>query len=500
MLQAFENCVRQFVESNGLIPADSKVLLAVSGGADSLALLYCLGRLKACSVLPTELAVAHINHQLRGVEADEDAEFVLAHATKLGLPVTIRRIDVRGVAERCRLSIETAARKQRIEALTQIARQTGCKLVATGHTKNDNAETLLQRLQRGTGLCGLAGIWPKRVFGSDVTFIRPLLGQSRHQVMEYLSGLKLDWRQDRTNVEMVHRRNYIRYRLLPLLQGEASGSLVELLAELAQRCHSYCGRLRQKTAEAWRQTVRHQDKSRVEFDAECFRSQMPWVRVELVRKALQFLGSGEQKVCAGHYDKALALAGGAKGPERIDLPNGVVVCRSRSGVVFMRPAPAKNVLGQAARRGTAVEGSVVLPVPGRARLGGWQLQAEVLEAEGFSFDRFRAQKSCLVECFDLDKLVLPLQVRGRKAGDRFRPFGLPAVKKVGKFLNSAGVEQSLRDRLLIVSDAEKIIWVAPVRPSDTTKVDTRTRKIVLLSLLDLSPPQAGEVQPLPAKH
>ncbi len=175
MLLEFEQKVGDFIKANELFGSAERVLLAVSGGADSTALLYAMWGLKAKGVFDAELLCAHMNHQLRGTQADLDEDFVLAQAAELKLAITTKRLDVRGFAGRNKLSIETAARKLRIESLLQIARANDCRVVATAHQKNDNAETVLQRLVRGTGFRGLGGIWPVRVFADDIRFARPLL-------------------------------------------------------------------------------------------------------------------------------------------------------------------------------------------------------------------------------------------------------------------------------------------------------------------------------------
>ncbi|MCH8121442.1 MAG: tRNA lysidine(34) synthetase TilS [Planctomycetes bacterium] len=195
MLLEFEQKVADFIKANKLFGSVDKVLLAVSGGADSTALLYAMRALSSENVFRAELLCAHINHQLREAEADLDEDFVIAQSARLKLAITTRRVDVRGYAGRNKLSIETAARELRIKNLLEIARANNCKTIATAHQKNDNAETILQRLTRGTGFRGLGGIWPMRVFGCEFKFVRPLLCVRRDEIIEYLEQRNLKWRQ-----------------------------------------------------------------------------------------------------------------------------------------------------------------------------------------------------------------------------------------------------------------------------------------------------------------
>ena len=233
MLSSFEKKVADFIKANELFENADKVLLAVSGGADSIALLHVMQVFKKKGIIKADLYCAHINHQLRAGRADKDEEFVRAQAAKLRLNITTRRIDVREFARKNKMSIETTARKMRMENLLEIAGQNCCSYIVTGHQKDDNSETVLHRLLRGTGFRGLAGIWPIRTFDGNIQFVRPLLCVTRDEIVKYLQQNKLQWCEDETNADCRYTRNYIRHKLLPLLQKDFNGSLVKSLYELS---------------------------------------------------------------------------------------------------------------------------------------------------------------------------------------------------------------------------------------------------------------------------
>ena len=247
MPTAFENTIAQFINASGLFEPAGGILVAVSGGADSMALLYALHSLTAPLAgggrtlvsQARRLTIAHINHQLRGRDADEDEAFVVQQAQMLGLPVVTRRVAVAEFAKEHKLSIETAARQMRMDALVEIAKEKGCAYIAAAHHKDDNAETIVHRLLRGTGFRGLAGIRPAKKFDSGITFVRPLLCVSREQILAYLGELHISWRHDHTNDDQAFTRNFIRHSLLPALQNQSQESLVELLARLADSCRGY---------------------------------------------------------------------------------------------------------------------------------------------------------------------------------------------------------------------------------------------------------------------
>jgi tRNA(Ile)-lysidine synthase len=485
MLPEFENKVAGFIKANGLCESADKILLAVSGGADSTTLLYVMAALKAEGVLSTELLCAHINHQLRGAEAERDQDSVVAQAGELKLAITTRRIDVRSFARENKLSIETAARKLRIESLIDIAKANNCKWAATGHQKNDNAETVLHRLLRGTGFRGLGGIRPVQVFDEDIKFIRPLLCVGRDEIVEYLKERNLNWRVDHTNYDCTYRRNYIRHRLTPALQQECTGSIVEELFGLSRSARRFYSLVCGCAEKAW-PVVAECDSDNVKLDLQKFLTQPVPVRIELIRRSLGALGSGEKNLTQGHFEKILQLVEQRIGNKRIELPDGFVVRYEYGKLLF---AQTKDVpLAEQARDSVRIE------VPGRTRFDRYLIEAAVLETAGKAFEKLKLD-SCLrrndreerlefVEWFDLDKVKLPLVVRFRRAGDRFWPLGLADEKRVGKFLTAAKVPQEIRKKVLIVADGEKIIWLWPIRISEETRIASGTRNILQMRITD----------------
>ena len=464
-----------FIKANRLFGSADRVLLAISGGTDSTALLYTMCSLKAESVLSAEMICAHINHQLRGSEAKLDEDFAIAQADGLKLAITTRRLDVRGFADKNRLSIETAARKLRIESLVDIAKANSCNWIATAHQKNDNAETVLHRLLRGTGFRGLGGIWPMRSCADGISFVRPLLCVGRDEVIKYLEEQNLKWREDRTNEDCKFRRNYIRHRLLPVLQQECSGSLVEQLFNLSQSARRFYNLVYGCAEKVWL-GLADCDGERVVLDLEKFLTQPKPVKVDLVRRSLAGIGSGERDLTQGHYERILQLARQNISGKRIELPDGFVVWREYGKLIFEKP----STLSKQTRK------SVCLKIPSRAKFGDYQIEATVLDVGKCDIEKFRAEKSNFIEWFDLDKVNLPLVVRFREDGDRFWPLGLGGEKRVGKFLTAARVPQEIRQKLLVVADSEKIIWLWPIRMCQHAKITSETQKIFQLQIADTS--------------
>jgi tRNA(Ile)-lysidine synthase len=483
----FEKKIADFIKANELFNSGDRVLLAVSGGADSIALLYTMEALKAEKVLHIELFCAHINHQLRGAEADNDERFVIEQAAVLNIPVFTRQVDVRGFARRNKLSIETAARKLRIENLLDIAAANNCNCIATGHQKNDNAETVLQRLSRGTGFRGLGGIRPVRVFDDKVKLVRPLLCVTRDEIITYLKEQNLRWRIDHTNADCTYRRNFIRHRLLPDLQQHNDSSIVEQLFSLSRSAQRFYDLVCSRVEKAWLRLAKCAG-DKVEFDLRSFLLEPEPVKVELIRRSLTCLGSGERDLSQKHYEKILRLSKQNISGKQIELPGGFKAHREYGNLIFYNRRVGLAPPSSAKAKAITVE------IPGRTQFGQYLIEATIFDAGCSMLDARRKTKSRIenresrikfVERFDLDKVKPPLVVRSRQDGDRFWPLGLKAEKKIGKFLTAEKVPQEIRRKVFVVADVEKIIWVWPIRISGETKITDETQKILQLQIFEV---------------
>ena len=476
MLCGFEKKIAAFIKANRLFESDDRIVLGISGGADSTALLYAMVSLKSEDILNADVICAHINHQLRGVDADVDEDFVLALAHDLLLPVTTKRVDVRDFARKNKLSIETAARQLRIETLLDIAKETNCAWIATAHHKNDNAETVLHRLVRGTGFRGLAGIWPLRFFDGDICFARPLLSVTRNEVIEYLQKRNLKWRTDHTNADCTYTRNFIRHRLLPAVQKDCAGSLVEQLSELAASAGKFYSLVCNCAEKVWPQITDCSDDE-IKLNLKMFLDQPLPVKVELVRRSLTAVGSGQRDVTQQHFKGILKLAEQNVTGRKIELPSGFIVHREYDYIVFARPEKSSTP-------DELINKSINVKIPGQTKFGQYVIEATALEADDCRIEKFKTEKTNCIEWFDLDNVKLPLEVRSRKPGDRFWPLGLEAEKKIGRFLTAAKVPRELRCKLLVIADTEKIIWLGPIRISEQTRVTKKTRKILQLHITE----------------
>jgi tRNA(Ile)-lysidine synthase len=478
MLSEVEKKVADFISTNQILKASRGVLLAVSGGADSTALLHIMRSLQIEKIFDVPLHCAHINHSLRAAaKADED--FVASIVSRLGLPITIRKIDVRKFAAEQKLSIETAARELRIRALTDIAELNNCDVIATGHQKNDNAETVIHRLLRGTGFRGLAGIWPIREFNNKIRFVRPLLGIGRDEIIQYLSVKGLQWTEDATNADCVYTRNFVRHLLLPAMQKNSKASLVEQFGLLSKAAFGLQVKICRQVDQIWPKLA-EQPGGKIILNATLFAEQPEPMKIEMIFRSLDAICCGQGNLNQIHYQRILQLSGKNAESRKIELPGGFIVRREYNSLIFSR----QNATCVEKPVGERIE----LKIPGITQFGQYLIKAEIMEKQTqpmYVTRRFNAESlSDLAEHFDLDKLKLPLLVRHRQPGDRFVPFGQNQEKKIGKFLTDTKVPEEIRKKALVVSDTEKIIWLWPVRICEQARITGTTGKILKLRIIN----------------
>ncbi|AQT67641.1 tRNA(Ile)-lysidine synthase [Anaerohalosphaera lusitana] len=470
-MNEFERKIADFVRSEGLIGAGERVLAAVSGGADSVALLRVLQAMRDEGA-EFEVAVGHVNHNLRGAASDGDEAFVKVLAERMGVEVRSESVDTVGHAKKHRVSTETAARRLRMEGLGRMADELGCGLIATAHHMDDNAETVVHRLMRGTGYRGLGGIWPRKVFGSGRRYVRPLLCVRRREIVDYCTDKGVEWRHDHTNDELVYTRNRIRHAVLPGLEAESEGDLVRELFGLSTAARGMTERIEREAKRCWGRIVRAESGDRVVMDRAGFAELTRGVRQAVARRAIVRIGCGERDITRVHYESIFELAGNASG--RIELPGGYEVVSEGDMVVFGKVREQREAVHPARQ---------VLAVEGVTQFGIWEIRAEVLGADEVDMAAVEGNADRRVEYFDADRVEGEIMVRCREDGDRFRPIWGRGVKKVGKFLTDLKANERERGEVVVFEDSEgDILWVGPLRASEKAKVRADTRRVLRVEM------------------
>lgn len=429
------------------------LLVAVSGGPDSLALLHALARLRRSSryaSMGDRLSphVAYFDHGLRpATETGEEREFVAAQAAALGLPFSSDRADVRAVASRQRRSIEEAARRCRYEFLGKLARALGAEHIATGHTASDQAETVLLRLVRGTGVAGLGAMrwrvgWPLE--GEGPSIIRPLLGLWREDTEAYCAALGLTPRCDPENESSRYVRNRVRHEVLPVLRS-LNPRVDEALMRLADSAREAQETVERAAGALWI-TAARVEPAAVTLQTEPLAAAPAAVRAELLRRALAHLDPDGLPPSRERLQAAARLAGAAA-PGTVELPGGVIVTKG-SGELCLQREPVRAAL---------LRGTWPLAVPGETRIPGWRIVVEPAGIASPTVDPLVAWLRSAV-------LSDGVSVSARGPGDRIRPLGMEGhSRKVQDLLVDARVPRQERDALPIVRGGRGIAWVVGVR-------------------------------------
>ncbi len=470
-MEHFLNTVLEYINVNNLVGGNG-ILVAFSGGADSAALLDALCVLRDSGRLNCKISAGHINHNLRGDESDGDEQFCQDFAARVGAQYLSQSIDIEGFAAENSLSIESAARQIRRERLAGMAYQLECSMIATAHHKGDNAETIIHRLSRGTGIKGLAGIWPLRRFDSDfgsVNYIRPLLCVNRVQIEDYCRDRGIKWRTDSTNRQLIYTRNVIRHTILPQLQADCKQDIAELLCRLTDTSRRLYAKIEQLTAQLWYETVSMAEDDVVVMAADAFNSAAAVVRQELLRLAYNRVGGSESKITQQHYEDMLAFVAGTDSA-KLQLPCEIYCFRGYGRIILQKISEQGMVF-------TNINGC------GSYKFKDSQITVDKQPFVAAAFKGFLKNKSPLEEWFDADKLKLPILVRSRETGDRFSPIGLRTPMKIGKFLIGAKIDHQRRCEMMIFEDAAKnIIWVAPHRASNITKITDATTQVYKITI------------------
>ncbi len=333
--------VRQGIREHRMLRRGETVVVAVSGGPDSMALLDLLVRLR--SEWQLTLHVAHMNHGLRGASADADEAFVRNACHRWKLVCTVARVSVSAVAEERDLSEETAARQARYEFLEATARRMRAGAIAVGHTRDDQAETVLMRLLRGAGTEGLCGIRPVRVLGG-FRLVRPLLGVWRREIERYLRLRRRSWREDASNRDEKYLRNRIRHALLPVLEREYQPKIREILSQTAECLQADYAFIEGWGERRWRRlgdvTPGKGTPDRVVLDVRRLSEEPPAMQRYLLRRAVECLAGDLRRVTYQHWSELERLLQAGPGGAVVDLPHRLRAVKRSGAICVERRAMA----------------------------------------------------------------------------------------------------------------------------------------------------------------
>ncbi len=422
----------------GLVRAGDRLGVAVSGGPDSVLLLHFMQQLSR--EMGLFVAVVHFNHHLRGSESDADEGFVRQKATDLGLEFIKGEAQVADISRERHANLEAAGRELRYRFFFSLVNQGRLDKLATAHTANDQAETVLLKLLRGTGTRGLGGIYP----ALEGKIVRPFLGLTRAEVRAELGRRKLEFRLDSTNLDPKLRRNKVRMELVPLLEKEYNPKVVDLLKDLADRARddeNYLEKQAGEQARPWRVRDGMEEKipisALVEFPASIAR--------RVLRQMMASVAGSTRGLTYAHIESLRRFAAEAQSGRRLDLPGELVARKEFDWLTLGPQAPVAR--HSDFRLAVNVPGEVVVPATGA------KLVFKIVEPKE------------LPEAYNAGAGLDPRKLRGRlvlrnwRAGDRFQPLGSRKVRKLKELLGGRRVPLGQRKFWPVLEDEKEIVWV-----------------------------------------
>jgi len=482
---SFIKALAEELDAEAVLARDDHVVVGVSGGPDSMALLHALVDLNTDCGYALNVHIAHLDHQLRGSESEKDAAFVQAAADGLGLPCTIERKDVGALVGSGEGSLEEVARRERYAFLERVCLQTGARVVAVGHQRDDDAETILHRIVRGTGLRGLAGIPRRRPLseGSGIRLIRPLLRRDRRALLAYLSERGVPYREDRTNEDKSVMRNRIRNVVLPLLQDEVNPQVSDALIRLGEQARWLEDFFRETTHRTFETLIIARTDQELTLNAATLARKARIVQTELIRRAVASFQIGEQDLGHAQIVAVLDLITDPASGKEAHLPGGMTVTKRYDRLIFSMPTdePRETIASEIA---VHVPGRTLLPI---RRM---EINCTIREVDGPTLSDWLHRQHAtqqappgrsrrvFEEWVDYGCVHLPLVVRTRSPGDRFWPLGAPGSKKLSEFLTDAKVEPSQRQRVAVLSDQLGPVWIIGHRIDERVKLTALTRTVL----------------------
>ena len=437
-----EERVFSYIEKYNMIEAGSQVIVGISGGGDSVCLLFLLSKYQKRR--PFHLLGIHVNHGIRGQEALRDQEYAKKLCERLGVPFTVYTYSVPAIAQQEKRSLEEAGRMVRRRAFEEKAASLGKKaVIALAHHENDNAETVLHNLIRGTKAAGMGGIRPIQEIGEGVAYIRPLLKVTREEIETYLRQQQIPWMIDSTNQELEYTRNRIRHRIIPEME-KINPKAVSHIAQAADTFQAIEEYLTGQADMLYREYVEQRENGY-------------WIRKELflekelmqsyvIRMVLERAADKKQDLTAFHVESILSLGKGRTGAS-VSLPGGVL---------------ASQVYGDLYVR---------LPDSGEAPL-------KELELEIFPWENQQIPEKTYTKWFDYDKIKSSLEIRHRKPGDFLTIADTGGRKKLKDYFIDCKIPREEREKLTLLAEGSHILWVVGYRISQYYKVTSQTKTVL----------------------
>lgn len=451
------NKVLNYISKNNMIDKGEGIVLGVSGGADSVCLLTALNELK--EPLNLKLYVVHVNHGIRGAEADSDEKYVEGLCGSMNVWFRAYHYDVPHLAEKNGLSEEEMGRNIRYGLFEKVRKEVGAAKIAVAHNSNDSAETILYNMCRGTGIKGVCGIPPVRG-----NIIRPLLCCSRSEIEEYIDIRNISYKTDSTNLKSEYTRNKIRLELIPYINENINNRSVEHILNLAEQLSSIEKYINYEAEKAYIQSVKELENE-IRIDINSINRYPDIIRQEVIRKCIEKTAGKLKDITSGHINSVVELIDNTTG-KRFNLPYDIV---------------CENIYGYCRiKRGKSVDTHfepIEVSVPG-----------EYIMENGSKFifsleNSVNFKEKMYTKWFDYDRIKNAMQIRFRQNGD-FLEVANGGHKKLKSYFIDEKVPREQRDCIPLLSDGNHIIWIVGYRISEAYKITDSTKNVLKVKYIE----------------
>ena len=469
--------VLQTIKRHQLMEKGDTVVVGVSGGPDSMCLLHLLNRL--ADNLDIHVYALHVNHMLRGEESLGDEAYVEEFCRSAGIPLKTVSCNVKETAARQGLSVEEAGREIRYRLLEEHARQVEAQRIAVAHNRNDQAETVLLNLIRGTGLDGLKGMDFQRG-----RIIRPLLEVDRSEIEEYCRLNRIEPRTDRTNLENIYTRNRIRLDLIPYINEAFGGNIVDGICRMASLLREDAGFMDGLTRESFCSLAQKTGNGEVRLNLAGVEQQHTAIRRRVLRMAVQQLLGDLKGIENVHIDLLMSLAFEGKTGSILHLPRGIRAVKLYGQLKLYRQEDM--AADPVFIRELEIPGETTVEVPGFSICA--EIAGRAEPVENYAKVRYNSP----VQFFDYDRMTSGIKVRNRKSGDLFKPYGSTGSKKLKEFFIDMKIPRDQRNKIPVIAADQEIVWVVGYKISDKFKVTENTKRVLKLDYKTIQTPEAGE--------
>lgn len=452
--------VKKTIKEYNLIDEKDKIVVGVSGGHDSMALLYVLESLK--QEMNFEITVAHINHGVRGLESDGDEEYVKTICCDLGIAFYSHKVNMDEYAKIHKMTSEEAGREIRYTFFRKIVAEVGATKIAVAHNKNDQAETLLLRFMRGTGVDGLRGMEYK-----NDNVIRPLLAVERDDIEEFCEEQCIDPRIDKTNFMPIYGRNKVRLELIPFIEKTFNSGIINTLFRTSEIMKTDSDFLEQQTQAEFKNSLKSREGNRITLDSEKLKNMHEAIASRVIRSSIEKLNYNLKGIERKHIEDIIGLVTSNKTGKSIDIGNSMTVKTSYTDLILEKNQDMEQV---DYIHKIKIDNIIYIPELDI------KIKANVYSKSDVNIDF----NNPFLKCFDYDNIKSEIYIRNRKDGDRFVPIGMKGHKKLKDFFIDEKIPKEKRNMLPLILDGETIIWVVGYRTSENYKVSSNTKKVLVL--------------------